>query len=78
MSLLNADVLLHDCAAGRAETGFPLLVETEAGWRVLGLQMISHRPAGAGRDAAPGAGRGGLGMALLVTALSGPRLTLRR
>ena len=69
VSLLNADVLLHDCAAGRAETGFPLLVETEAGWRVLGLQMISHRPA---------AGRQGLGMALLVTALAGPRLTLRR
>lgn len=69
VALLNASVLLHDCGVGLAESGFPILVETPNGWRVLGLQMIGVRGA---------KGRNGLGMALLVTATERPRQMVSR
>ena len=63
----NHAVLFHDCGGGRTETGFPILVETPAGWRVLGLQMVNVDQAAA---------RKGRGMALLVTATDQPRQTI--
>jgi protease YdgD len=60
----SASVLLHDCGATFAEAGFPILVETSGGWRVLGLQVISANTTEA---------TNGLGMALLVKVLTGPR-----
>ena len=67
VSLINPVVLLHDCCATSAESGFPILLETPEGWRMLGLQMISPNQA---------VGCRGLGMALLVTALERPRQML--
>jgi len=64
VTLLNPTVLLHDCGVTPAESGFPILVETPKGWRILGLQMITLNKS---------VGRKGLGMALLVTALERPR-----
>ena len=64
VTLINPTVLLHDCGATVAESGFPILVETAEGWRVLGLQMASAKKTEGSR---------GLGMALLVTAMEGPR-----
>lgn len=69
VTLLNAAVLLHDCGAGLGESGFPILVESAAGWRVLGLQMI-----GVGGAKGPD----GLGMALLVTVTERPRRMVLR
>lgn len=37
--ILNSEVLFNDCSGPSAEYGFPVLVETSEGWRVLGLQM---------------------------------------
>lgn len=67
VAMFNSSMLLHDCGAGLAESGFPILVETPDGWRVLGLQMIGVKGA---------KGRNGLGMALLVTAMERPRHTV--
>ena len=64
VTLFNPTVLLHDCGGTFAESGFPILVETPEGWRMLGLQMISLNEA---------VGRKGLGMALLVAAMERPR-----
>jgi hypothetical protein len=65
----NPSVLLHDCGATFAETGFPILIETSEGWRVLGLQMVSLNTAEV---------QDGLGMVLLVNVLAGQRQTVRR
>ena len=64
VTLINPTILLHDCGAPLAQSGFPILVKMPEGWRMLGLQMTSLNQA---------AGRKGLGMALLVTALERPR-----
>lgn len=65
--LINPLVLLHSCNATFAETGFPILVHTGHGWRVLGLEMLSLKKTKLPK---------GLGMALLVTALAVPHRTV--
>lgn len=64
----SASVLLHDCGATFEEAGFPILIETSGGWRVLGLQVISANTT---------EGANGLGMALMVNVLAGPRRLVR-
>lgn len=64
VTVLSPRVLLHDCGAALADAGFPILIRTPEGLRVLGLQMISIEKARGGK---------GLGRALLVTAMDGPR-----
>ena len=61
VAFFNGSALMHSCSAVKAESGFPILVRTGAGWRVLGLQMTTFN-----RNKKSN----GIGMALLVTAMS--------
>jgi protease YdgD len=67
VTLLNPKVLLHDCAVTSAQDGFPVLVKTPAGWRMLGFQM---------RGLNLTAARKRMSMILLVTAMERPRQRL--
>ncbi len=61
VAFFNRSALMHSCSAVNADSGFPIFVRTSDGWRVLGLQMTTHR-----RHAKSNS----IGMALLVTAMS--------
>ena len=61
VAFFNRSALMHSCGAVSADSGFPILVQTSDGWRVLGLQMTTYN-----RDAK----KNSIGMVLLVTAMS--------
>ncbi|MDX1486214.1 MAG: trypsin-like serine protease [Alphaproteobacteria bacterium] len=61
VAFFNRQALMHSCKAIYADSGHPIFVNTSDGWRILGLQMATYN-----RDAKSN----GIGMALLVTAMS--------
>jgi protease YdgD len=65
VGLIGSSLLMHDCDATIFEAGHPILVKTNGGWRVLGLQMATYKRTRR---------KNGIGMAVLVTAIPG-RLT---
>ena len=64
LKLVDPAILIYDCGTTSAASGFPILMKTPEGWRMLGLQM--H-----GLNAT--VGRKKLGMALLITFMERPR-----
>ncbi|HSR56502.1 MAG TPA: trypsin-like serine protease [Alphaproteobacteria bacterium] len=60
VGLIGRSLLMHDCDATFEEAGYPIVVKTRRGWRMLGLQMTTFKRT---RRA------NGIGMAVLVTAI---------
>jgi protease YdgD len=61
VAFFNRSALMHSCNAVYADSGLPMFVRTSDGWRVLGLQMTTYNK---------NKKHNGIGMALLVTAMS--------
>jgi protease YdgD len=60
VGLVGRSLLMHDCDATIEEAGYPILVKTGRGWRVLGLQMATFKKTRR---------TNGIGMAVLVTSI---------
>lgn len=60
VGLIGRTLLMHDCDATIDEAGYPILVKTDRGWRVLGLQMTTFKRTRR---------ENGVGMAVLITTI---------
>ncbi len=67
IGLFGRSILMHNCDATSEESGYPILVQTRRGWRVLGLQVTTFKRKKYAN---------GLGMAMLVSRI--PERFLRR
>ena len=60
VGMFGRSLLMHSCDATFADSGHPILVQTRQGWRLLGLQTVTHKK---------NKKMNGLGMAVLVSAI---------
>ncbi len=60
VGMMGRSMLMHNCDATIEESGYPILVKTRYGWRILGLQMATFKQTKHAN---------GLSLAVLVTAI---------